>query len=578
MKYILSTPHASTRFIELEMIIDHAADAGEGNDILVQLPSWRPGRYELGNFAKNIQKFTVTDKKGNALNFRKISKDQWHVKCNGAEEIHIHYNYHAAQLDAGACWLDEEQLYFNPVHCFLYVPDRMNEEHVVELNTGFKQIATSLKQSGSKLIAKDYHELVDSPVIASDSMQHQTYETGKTQFHIWMQGQAKPDWNRIITDFKKFTEEQLGTMKEFPFREYHFLIQVLPVKFYHGVEHLSSTVLALGPGYKLIDEEVYTDFIGVASHELFHAWNIKSIRPAEMMPYNYTKENYSRLGFVAEGVTTYYGDLFLLRCGVYSVKQYFAELNVRLQKHFDNYGRFNLSVADASFDTWLDGYTPGIPDRKTSIYDEGCLTALMTDLLIRRHTGNNKSLDDVLQSLYIDFAKRHHGYSEEDYKRVVENTAGKPLQDLFSNYIYGTLDYKPLLDDLLETVGCGLVISPAKNLNESLFGFKAVIENGLTKISAIAPASPAYHAGLSRQDEIIAVNETRVENNLHDLIRYHQSAEKITLHIFSSQKKLKTLELKPDGKTYYNQYKIEQLSKINADQKKSFSAWTHVDR
>src|SRR5271169_6174527 len=118
-------------------------------------------------------------------------------------------------------------------------------------------------------------------------------------------------------------------MKEFPFSEYHFHIQLLPVKFHHGVEHLNSTVLTLGPGYKLMDEDLYTDSIGVASHELFHAWNIKSIRPIEMMPYDYTKENYTRLGFVAEGVTTYYGDLFLLRCGVYNLKQYFIEMNVR---------------------------------------------------------------------------------------------------------------------------------------------------------------------------------------------------------------------------------------------------------
>src|SRR6185369_4870034 len=115
-------------------------------------------------------------------------------------------------------------------------------------------------------------------------------------------------------------------------------------------------------------------------------------------PYDYTQENYSRLGYVAEGVTTYYGDLFLARSGVFNLDEYFEELNQRINKHLNNYGRFNMSVAQASFDTWLDGYVPGIPHRKTSIYDEGCLIALMTDLLIRRHTKNKKSLDDVMQT------------------------------------------------------------------------------------------------------------------------------------------------------------------------------------
>jgi len=326
-----------------------------------------------------------------------------------------------------------------------------------------------------------------------------------------------------------------------------------------------------------MDEEVYTDFIGVASHELFHAWNIKSIRPIEMMPYDYTRENYSRLGFVAEGVTTYYGDLFLLRCNVYNLKQYFIELNLRLQKHFDNYGRFNLSVADSSFDTWLDGYVPGIPDRKTSIYDEGCLVALMTDLLIRRHTQNKKSLDDVMRTLYYDFAKQRHGFTEQDYTRVVENTAGRSFTDFFENYVYGVNNYEPLLQDLLNDVGCSVQLYPSAKLHESLFGFRTSIENGLTKVIAVAPASPSYTVGLSRQDEIVAVNNLKVENNLDDLIRFLQSTkEKITLHVFSPQKKLRQVELKPDGKNYYNLYKIEQSKELTTEQKKAFASWTNM--
>src|SRR4051812_20776473 len=124
MRYIVTTPNPSSHFIEIEMVIDQV----DSESITVQLPSWRPGRYELGNFAKNIQRFKVTDAKKNVLSFRKMTKDSWIIDCKGADTVYISYNYYAAQLDAGACWLDEEQLYFNPVHCFLYIPSRIHEE------------------------------------------------------------------------------------------------------------------------------------------------------------------------------------------------------------------------------------------------------------------------------------------------------------------------------------------------------------------------------------------------------------------------------------------------------------------
>jgi predicted metalloprotease with PDZ domain len=269
------------------------------------------------------------------------------------------------------------------------------------------QTVTSMRLLNPKLIrADDYHQLVDSPLIASPALQHNLYYVDNIMFNIWFQGSCKPDWGRIIQDFSRFTAEQIKTMGSFPSAEFHFLVQAMPYKFYHGVEHLHSTVLAIGPGSELMDEGLYTDFVGVASHELFHVWNVKTVRPQDLLPYDYSKENYSRLGFVYEGVTTYYGDLFLARCGVYDAGQFFTEINHRLQKHMDSFGRANMSVADASFDTWLDGYVPGIPHRKTSIYDEGCLTALMTDLLIRKTTGSQASLDDVMRILYEDFGKQ----------------------------------------------------------------------------------------------------------------------------------------------------------------------------
>ena len=574
MRYKVSAPHPVNHMIEIEMTVDRLTSS----ELTLQLPSWRPGRYELGNFAKNIQRWNAFDEKGSPLPYRKKGKDTWQVDVNEAKSVVIRYNYYAAQLDAGACWLDEQQLYMNPVHCMLFVPERLHESCEVSFDLPMSyKLATSMEKiSDHVLRAQDYHELVDSPVIASPSLQHKAFTSGSTIFNIWFQGDCKPDWSRVVEDFKKFSEEQIRTMVDFPVNEYHFLVQVLPFRYYHGVEHLKSTVLALGPGTNLMDPSLYVDFVGVASHELFHSWNIKTIRPAEMLPYDYTKENYSRLGFVYEGVTTYYGDLFLARAGVYSVKQFFAEINARLQKHFDNYGRFNLSVADSSFDTWLDGYGPGIPNRKTSIYDEGCLVAMMTDLIIRSKSKGQESLDEVMRTLYRDFGKRKIGYTEHDYLSIIEKLAGESMADFFIDYIYGTENYEPLLSELLGLAGCVLSKKPSSVESERYFGFKINQSEGKTFVKQVAPGSPADLAGLGKEEEIISVNEMKVTDNLQELLRLF-SGEKIILTTYTPVQKMKDISISAGKEEYYAQYSIRQKEKASPDEQRLFKAWLKHD-
>src|SRR3989344_3150974 len=390
MKYIVSYTKPHLHFIDIEFI-----SSVNQEETLVQLPAWRPGRYELGNFAKNIQKWAAFDEKGKELKFQKTTKDCWKVQTKGVSELHIKYNYYAIDLNAGSTFLDVTQLYMNPVNCCVFIPERINEdcEMTLQLPKEYK-LACGANHKNNVISCKDFHELADSPFIASANLQHNKFNSAGKEFNIWFQGECKPDWGKIKIDFTKFCNHQMEMMKQAPFESYHFLFQILPTRMYHGVEHTTSTVCALGPGYNLMKGELYENFLGVSCHELFHAWNIKTIRPIEMQPYDYTKENYSKLGYVCEGVTTYYGDYLLYRCGVFSEQDYLKTFDERLQKHFDNFGRFNLSVADSSFDTWLDGYAPGIPNRKTNIYDEGNLLAFVTDMFIRKNSGNKNSLDD----------------------------------------------------------------------------------------------------------------------------------------------------------------------------------------
>ncbi len=403
-------------------------------------------------------------------------------------------------------------------------------------------------------------------------MQVKSYEASGINFSIAIQGDTQPDWPRILADFKAFSEKQIEIMGSFPEEDYIFLVQILPNRFYHGVEHLRSTVLALGPGSQLMNEALYTDFIGVASHELFHAWNIKTIRPIEMMPYDYTKENYSRLGYVYEGVTTYYGDQILARADVYTIDQYFVEVNLRLQKHFDNPGRLNMAVADSSFDTWLDGYVPGVPGRKTSIYDEGSLTAMMTDLLIRKNTDHKASLDTVMVNLYNDFGKKMRGYTDHDYISLVSHCAGVSLADFFIEFVYGTEDDTEILQETLDYAGLLLHQVPSEEESERYFGFKISADSRITKVTAVYPDSPAFTAGLGKDDEIVAVNEKKVEDNLQELL-FLSRGETIVITVLTPMKRLKDIAIEGNSEEYYPKYSI--VKNINADQEQQrfFKSW-----
>jgi predicted metalloprotease with PDZ domain len=572
MKYTISYNQPHHHYIDIEF----TAKAINAAETIVQLPAWRPGRYELGNFAKNIQKWAAFDGNGKALPFRKLGKDRWLVETAGVKELSIRYNYYAAELNAGSTYLDSSQLYMNPVNCCVYLPERINEACELELKVPAEyRIAIGAKGDRSFLFP-DFHALADTPFIASANLQHNKFVCEGVEFNLWFNGECRPDWSKLNTDFIKFCDHQLAMMKKAPFEEYHFLFQIMPGRIYHGVEHTTSTVIALGPGYNLMKGELYEDLLGVSCHELFHAWNIKTIRPIEMHPYDYTRENYSKLGYVCEGVTTYYGDYLLFRCGVFNEEQFFGTFNERLQKHFDNFGRFNMSVADSSFDTWLDGYAPGIPNRKTNIYDEGNLLAFVTDMFIRKNSGNKHSLDDVMRHLYEEFALKGKGYSEADYKGLVEHYANTSFDGIFRGYFNGTMDYEPLLREYMDRIGCELVITPASRFNEHALGVKVNTVEGVCKITHLYLGSPCDKAGMSVGDDILSINGMQVKpdstgTNFTEWCNYFGN-QQLEL-VLSSAGKTRLLKVSPEPGTCYKLVKMEKAASADEQKKLNYSEW-----
>lgn len=569
MKYRFSAPLPHTRYLRIEAVKENPTE----QPLDFRVSSWRPGRYELGNFAKNIRGMKATGPSGEELPMHKVEKDCWRIELAPQGRITLHYEYFAAQPDAGACWLDESLMYVNPVHCIVFDPASPDNVYEVDLDIPHDwQIACGLPVVNKRIIATDLNSLLDSPFLAAKALHHRTYSVNDYNFHIWFHGNVQPDWDRILGDFKAFTAVQLDMMKFFPVADYHFLILMLPFRFYHGVEHTNSTVLALGPGYQLMQNELYTDLMGVASHELFHVWNVKTLRPKDFLQYDYTRENYSRLGWVYEGFTTYYGDLFLARSGFFKASGFFVEVNQRLQRHFDNYGKYFSSVAESSYDTWLDGYVPGTPWRKTSIYDEGCLIALLLDLYIRRSSKGKHSLDDLFVQLYQDFAQRKQGYREQDVIRLAVSLSDEGVEEIFNHLIHGRADYSSRLQDLLPAVGCWLSLKPSAIRQESLFGIRTVQEGGLLKVAQVVPGSPGEKAGLAKDDELVACNGWKIEGNFSDLIAAGEQ-DSCALTVFS-QKKMKQVTVKKGEKRYFDTVSLLKIEDADPSARAAFTAWS----
>ena len=569
--YHVSYENPLTFYLQIQLTLDVAADAAAPLEL--QLPAWRPGRYELQNFAQKLQKVVVEDATSNQpLPYRKLTKDRWEVLNATGRTVRVRYNFYAHQMDAGGSWLDETQLYLNPVQALMYAEGRQLEacELTLALPEGW-QIACGLPQTApNTLSAQDFDHLVDSPLIASPTLVHQEYEAGGLPFHVWVQGETPLDWPRLLADFKAFSAEQLTLFGGLPVADYHFLNQFLPYKHYHGVEHNNSTVITLGPAELIMSEGLYKELLGVSCHELFHTWNIKSIRPAEMQPYDYSRENYFRTCFIAEGVTTYYGEYLLARSHVHTPEQYFEELNAVLRKHFDDGGSDNLSLADASMDLWLDGYKPGVPDRKVSVYHKGALAALILDLTLRQLSGHARSLDDVMRRLYEEFGKTGIGYTEADYIRIVNEVAGRDMHTYFDKFIYGVAPLTEPLAKVLHTVGCQLLVGENTSASEGTFGFRTVVKNERTEVTAIWPGSPAAVA-FTVDDEIVAVNGRRVDMNLQSLLS--SGAPQYEVSVFR-QNRLQTVMLTTmPGAGFGQRYIVDKLETADAAQQQGFQQW-----
>jgi predicted metalloprotease with PDZ domain len=497
--YTITCPNPASQFLRIDL--KFSCQAGE--NIQLQLPAWRAGRYQIANYAQNLRGLSAQNQEGKPLPIRKITKDCWALEVEEATPIHILYDYWAGKMDAGSAWVDDEQVYVNLVNCCFEILGRSEEAFEVKLDLpNYPKQLLTLKQTGtSSWIAENYQVLADATVLAAKKIEQETYTIGNTQFHTWFHGEIHFDRSRFIDQFRAFSSRMIADFGSFPEEEYHFIFQLLPYPNYHGVEHRRGTVITFGPASSLTEEEAMEELVGVSCHELYHAWNVCRIRPKEFLPYDFSKETYTQAGLVLEGATTYFGDLYLLKSGVYDLPTYLRHFEKILRRDYSQYGWKNASIEESSIDLWLDGYVPGIPDRKVNIYSRGALLSLCLDVILQQE---GSSLAQVMKGMWESFGLPFKGYQVQDFEKQIAARVGNPekITHFFDDFVRGKEDLYPVLEDCFKALG----IEIQKTLSENTLLHQVGIQlNGQQVVQQIHPDSKGYHY-LMVHDQLLHLN------------------------------------------------------------------------
>jgi predicted metalloprotease with PDZ domain len=485
IKYQIESSNPVSQFIEIRLHIP----VRHLSSVRLQLPAWRAGRYQLANYVQNIRNIQVLSQNGTAISTSKITKDLWEFFPDHVGEYQVSYEYYCAKMDAGSCWVDDEQIYLNFVNCCFEVLGRSEERIQVEINTPSQfQSCTTLQKENNLFFASNFQQLADSSFLASQSLTHEIIEIDQVKFHLWFQGEIHFDLAEFKKNIQRFAEKQIEAFGEFPVEKYHFIYQLLPYTHFHGVEHQRGTVITFGPAESLAERKSMNELMGVSCHELYHAWNVCQIRPKEIMPYDFSKEAYHKAGWVVEGITTYMGDLFLLKSGYFTLAEYFETFEKVLNREAINFGWQNQSILESSFDLWIDGYVGGIPDKKVSIYTHGALIAFCLDAML---LSENSSLHQVMKILWKRFGKVKIGYTLEEVWEVILSQTEHPIyfNQFHEDYIAGKADIFPVVEMHLTSLGFELAIKTREDHLASHFG---IIKQEDGKITKIHPSSEAY--------------------------------------------------------------------------------------
>jgi len=523
---------------------------------LFMLPAWIPGSYMVREFARHIVRISAVTG-ARKVPLEKLEKHTWRAApVRGALEVAC--EVYAWDLSVRAAHLDESHGFFNGSSVFLLPIGHEHSNCSVDIlppaggryanwkvATGLTPARGTRRLGFGTYTAESYDELIDCPVEMGE------FELGRfdvlgVPHEIAITGRVpKLDLKRLTTDLARVCEQQVRLFeprsRTSPFARYTFLTLAVGDG-YGGLEHRNSTALICRrddlPFAGMKDStEGYRNFLGLASHEYFHSWNIKRIRPAAFVPYDLTQENYTRLLWAFEGFTSYYDDLMLVRAGLLTPAQYLETVAKTMTTVLQRSGRLKQSVAESSFDAWIKYYRQdeNAPNSVVSYYQKGALVGLALDLAIRGQTRGRRSLDDVMRLLWQRCRRAgadYRGVGEDEIIEAAEQATGLQLESLIREWTEGTRD--PDFARLLQPFGIEFAQRPAVDSPAfALLGVRTTADGRDCRLAQVFDGTPAQAAGLSGGDILIALGGLRVtEANLDRLLTRYAPGDTVEALVF----------------------------------------------
>jgi predicted metalloprotease with PDZ domain len=559
IRYELALQDPAAHLLGVTLTLNSPAPDGQ----VFLLPAWIPGSYMVRDFARNIVRIRA-ESGGRAVALKKLDKHSWQAApCTGA--LTLHYEVYAWDLSVRAAHADQTHVFFNGSSVFLRAAGYEHVPHLVELRrpagARYKhwRVATTLPELTAprygfgSYVAAGYDELIDHPVEIGE-FALATFEAHDVPHDFALSGRVPNlDMARLCADLKKICESQIALFEPrtqgAPMTRYLFLARAVGDG-YGGLEHRASTALicaradlpvlgrpAMSDGYR--------GFLGLCSHEYFHTWNVKRIKPAVFAPYDLQVENYTPLLWLFEGFTSYYDDLMLVRSGVIDEAAYLKLVEKTVNNVLRGAGRGKQSVAESSFDAWTKYYRQdeNAPNAIVSYYTKGSLVALALDLTIRTGSDGKKSLDDVMRMLWQRYGRDFYapdgsggrGVTEAELLTVFDAASGLKLARTIRRYAEGTDDLP--LARLLAPFGVKWVDKRGDKLIDANakpgMGIRTVVAGADCKLANVYEGGAAHQAGLSAGDLLVALDGVRVgATNLDALLARYRVGDSVALHVF----------------------------------------------
>jgi predicted metalloprotease with PDZ domain len=444
LKYSLSFPKTSDHYVHVELTIEHWND----DSLVLKMPEWTPGYYQLMNFAQKVEGVKLMDPKGNPIPVER-SGNSWRINNTKNKSITISYDVKADRKFVASSFVDTSHAYLTPAGIFMYANDKINMPVRVTIvpKKSSDRIATGLEAlTDREFTAPDFDILYDCPILIGPLEELPSFTVKGIKHRFIGYKMESFDRQLFMNNLKKMVETASGLIGDIPYKEYTF-IAIGPGR--GGIEHLNNTTISFA-GSELNSAEGMNRTMNFIAHEYYHHYNIKRIRPYELGPFDYTKANRTNLLWVSEGLSVYYEYLVVKRAGLATEQQLFSSLSGNIRAHETDPGRTYQSLTQSSYETWSDGpfgRQGEEGDRSISYYDKGPVVGLLLDITIRKASANKQSLDDVMRFLYYNYYKKlKRGFTDAEFQEACEKAAGKSLNEVFE-YVYTAkeIDYDKYL-------------------------------------------------------------------------------------------------------------------------------------